>query len=399
MTTTSLPAAVAQKTTYAVIFAVAFCHLINDVMQSLLTAIYPILKQEHGLDFVQVGLLSFTFQVTASLLQPIIGVQTDRRPQPYSLAVGMGFTLVGLVMLGFAEDYWLLLAGAAAIGLGSAVFHPESSRVARLASGGRYGFAQSTFQVGGNAGAALGPLLAAFVVLPRGQSAVAWFAFAALIGMLVLGRVGQWYAARLREAAKRQAPARGLIFDRRTTGVALVVLVLLTLSKNAYTASIVNYFTFYLIEKFGVDVQTSQIMLFLYLAASAVGVYLGGPIGDRFGAKFVIWFSILGALPFALALPYADLTWAIVLVMVIGAVLSSAFPAIVVFGQELMPGRVGMVAGMFFGFAFGIGGIAAALMGALADARGIDFVFQVTSYLPLFGLLTVFLPDMRKLAR
>jgi len=399
LTTTSLPAAVAQKTTYAVIFAVAFCHLINDVMQSLLTAIYPILKQEHGLDFVQVGLLSFTFQVTASLLQPIIGVQTDRRPQPYSLAVGMGFTLVGLVMLGFAEDYWLLLAGAAAIGLGSAVFHPESSRVARLASGGRYGFAQSTFQVGGNAGAALGPLLAAFVVLPRGQSAVAWFAFAALIGMLVLGRVGQWYAARLREAAKRQAPARGLIFDRRTTGVALVVLVLLTLSKNAYTASIVNYFTFYLIEKFGVDVQTSQIMLFLYLAASAVGVYLGGPIGDRFGAKFVIWFSILGALPFALALPYADLTWAIVLVMVIGAVLSSAFPAIVVFGQELMPGRVGMVAGMFFGFAFGIGGIAAALMGALADARGIDFVFQVTSYLPLFGLLTVFLPDMRKLAR
>lgn len=396
MTTTSLPAAVAQKTAYAVIFAVAFCHLINDVMQSLLTAIYPILKQTHGLDFVQVGLLSFTFQVTASLLQPLIGIQTDRRPQPYSLAVGMGFTLVGLVMLGFADDYRLLLAGAAAIGLGSAVFHPESSRVARLASGGRYGFAQSTFQVGGNAGAAIGPLLAAFVVVPRGQSAVAWFGFAALIGMVVLAQVGRWYAARLREAAQRQAPARTLAFDRRTTGVALAVLVLLTLSKHAYAAAIVNYFTFYLIEKFGVDVQTSQVMLFLYLAASAVGVYLGGPIGDRFGAKFVIWFSILGALPFALALPYADLGWTIVLAMVIGAVLSSAFPAIVVFGQELMPGRVGMVAGMFFGFAFGIAGIAAALMGALADARGVAFVFQLTSYLPLFGLLTVFLPDMRK---
>jgi FSR family fosmidomycin resistance protein-like MFS transporter len=394
LTTTSLPTA--QKTAHAVIFAVAVCHLINDVMQSLLTAIYPILKETHGLDFVQVGLLSFTFRVTASLLQPVIGFQTDRRPQPYSLAVGMGFTLVGLVMLGFAGNYALLLAGAAAIGLGSAVFHPESSRVARLASGGRYGFAQSAFQVGGNAGAAIGPLLAAFVVAPRGQSALAWFGFAALAGMVILARVGRWYAARLREAAQRQAPARRLVFDRRTTGVALVVLVLLTLSKNAYTASIANYFTFYLIEKFGVDVQTSQIMLFLYLAASAAGVYLGGPIGDRFGAKFVIWFSILGVLPFALALPYADLTWAIVLVVVIGAVLSSAFPAIVVFAQELMPGRVGTVAGMFFGFAFGMGGIAAALMGALADARGIDFVFQITSYLPLFGLLTVFLPDMKK---
>ncbi len=397
MTTTSLPTA--QKTAHAVIFAVAVCHLINDVMQSLLTAIYPILKETHGLDFVQVGLLSFTFRVTASLLQPVIGFQTDRRPQPYSLAVGMGFTLVGLVMLGFAGNYALLLAGAAAIGLGSAVFHPESSRVARLASGGRYGFAQSAFQVGGNAGAAIGPLLAAFVVAPRGQSALAWFGFAALAGMVILARVGRWYAARLREAAQRQAPARRLVFDRRTTGVALVVLVLLTLSKNAYTASIANYFTFYLIEKFGVDVQTSQIMLFLYLAASAAGVYLGGPIGDRFGAKFVIWFSILGVLPFALALPYADLTWAIVLVVVIGAVLSSAFPAIVVFAQELMPGRVGTVAGMFFGFAFGMGGIAAALMGALADARGIDFVFQITSYLPLFGLLTVFLPDMKKAGR
>lgn len=394
MTTTSLPAAVAQKTAYAVIFAVAFCHLINDVMQSLLTAIYPILKQTHGLDFVQVGLLSFTFQVTASLLQPLIGIQTDRRPQPYSLAVGMGFTLVGLVMLGFADDYRLLLAGAAAIGLGSAVFHPESSRVARLASGGRYGFAQSTFQVGGNAGAAIGPLLAAFVVVPRGQSAVAWFGFAALIGMVVLAQVGRWYAARLREAAQRQAPARTLAFDRRTTGVALAVLVLLTLSKHAYAAAIVNYFTFYLIEKFGVDVQTSQVMLFLYLAASAVGVYLGGPIGDRFGAKFVIWFSILGALPFALALPYADLGWTIVLAMVIGAVLSSAFPAIVVFGQELMPGRVGMVAGMFFGFAFGMGGIGAAVLGVLADSHGIEFVYQICAFLPLLGLLTVLLPTI-----
>ncbi|HEX4298671.1 MAG TPA: MFS transporter [Devosia sp.] len=397
MTTVSLAAAQspAAKTAFAIIFAVAFCHLINDIMQSLLTAIYPILKASYGLNFIQLGLLTLTFQCTASLLQPVIGIYTDKRPLPYSIAAGMGFTLIGLVVLGFAHDYWLLLVGSAFIGFGSAVFHPESSRVARLASGGRHGFAQSTFQVGGNAGQAIGPLLAAFVVLPHGQSSIAWFAVAALVGMLVLMRVGGWYTNHQRVHASRPAASRTLPLDRRTTGVALTVLTILTFTKNIYTAAMGNYFTFFVIQKFGVSVQESQIVLFAFLGASAVGVFLGGPIGDRFGARFVIWFSILGAVPFALLLPYADFTWTVVLSVLVGLIISSCFPAIVVFAQELLPGRVGMVAGMFFGFAFGIGGIAAAALGALADAKGIGFVFQLTSYLPLLGLLTIFLPRMQ----
>jgi len=401
VTTTSYAAPVAsaaQRTSFAIIFAVAFCHGINDIMQSLLTAIYPILKDSYGLDYIQLGLLTLTFQCTASLLQPLIGIYTDKRPLPYSIATGMAFTLVGLIVLGFAHDYWLLLAGSALIGFGSAVFHPESSRVARLASGGRHGFAQSTFQVGGNTGQAIGPLLAAFVVLPHGQTSIAWFALAALCGMLVLSWVGRWYAEHMRAAAKRPAASTALPFDRRTTVIALTVLTLLTFTKNIYMAGIGNYFTFYLIHKFGLDVQTSQLMLFLFLGASAFGVFLGGPIGDRYGAKVVIWLSILGALPFALVLPYADFTWTMILIVIIGIVFSSCFSAIVVFAQELVPGRVGMVAGIFFGFAFGIGGIAAAALGALADVKGIDYVFQVTSYLPLLGLLTVFLPDMKRTA-
>ena len=400
MTTTTYPGeARAQNTAFAIIFAVAFCHGINDIMQSLLTAIYPILKQSYGLDYIQLGLLTLTFQCTASLLQPIIGIYTDKRPLPYSIAAGMAFTAVGLVILGFSQAYWLLVVGSAFIGFGSAVFHPESSRVARLASGGRHGFAQSTFQVGGNTGQAIGPLLAAFVVLPHGQSSIAWFALAALVGMVTLSWVGRWYTGHMRAAARRPAASTALPFNRRTTIIALVVLTLLTFTKNAYMAAIGNYFTFYLIHKFGVDVQSSQIILFLFLGASAVGVFLGGPIGDRYGAKFVIWLSILGALPFALLLPYADFTWTIVLSVVIGIIFSSCFSAIVVFAQELVPGRVGMIAGIFFGFAFGIGGIAAAALGALADSKGIDFVFQVTSYLPLLGLLTVLLPDFRKARR
>jgi FSR family fosmidomycin resistance protein-like MFS transporter len=398
VTTTALPhsASTAQRTTFAIIFAVSLCHGINDIMQSLLTAIYPILKQSYGLDFVQLGLLTLTFQCTASLLQPVIGIYTDKRPLPYSIATGMGFTAVGLLLLGFAHDYWLLLIGSAFIGFGSAVFHPESSRVARLASGGRHGFAQSTFQVGGNTGQAIGPLLVAFVVLPRGQGSVAWFAVAALCGGLILTWVGRWYGEHMRQAASRPAMSTALPFDRRTTVIALIVLTLLTFTKNIYMAGIGNYFTFYLIHKFGLDVGQSQLMLFLFLGASAVGVFLGGPIGDRFGAKFVIWFSIIGALPFALALPYADFTWTVVLSIIIGIVFSSCFSAIVVFAQELMPGRIGMVAGIFFGLAFGAGGIGAAALGALADVRGIDFLFQVTSYLPLLGVLTVFLPDFKR---
>ena len=386
----------ASETTLAIIVALAFSHFLNDIMQSLLTAIYPILKSNYGLDFVQIGLLTFTFQVTASLLQPAIGMYTDKHPLPYSLVAGMASTMVGLIVLGLANSYWLLLVGAACIGLGSAVFHPESSRVARLASGGRHGLAQSLFQVGGNLGSAIGPLLAAFVVLPRGQQSVSWFAIGSLLGIFILWRVGSWYAAHRRANAGRPAMSTAMPFDRRTTLIALAVLTVLTLTKNAYMASLSSYYTFFLIDKFGVGVQDSQLLLFVYLGASALGVFLGGPIGDRFGAKFVIWFSILGVLPFTLALPYADLTWTVVLTVIIGLVFSSAFSAIVVFAQELMPGRVGMIAGIFFGFAFGAGGIAAAALGAVADVTGIGYVFWLCSFLPLAGLLTVLLPEMRR---
>jgi FSR family fosmidomycin resistance protein-like MFS transporter len=386
----------AQKTTLSIIVAVSVCHLINDVMQSMLTAIYPILKANYGLDFVQIGLLTFTFQVTASLLQPAIGMYTDKRPMPYSLPIGMASSLLGLIVLGFAQSYWLLLLGSALVGLGSAIFHPESSRVARLASGGRHGMAQSLFQVGGNVGSAIGPLLAAFVVLQNGQSSVSWFAVGSLIGIFILWRVGGWYAEHRRANAGRAPISTALPLDRRTTWIALGVLTVLTLTKNAYMAGLSSYYTFYLIDKFGVGVQDSQLLLFVYLGASALGVFMGGPIGDRFGAKFVIWFSILGVLPFTLALPYADLTWTVILTIIIGLVFSSAFSAIVVFAQELMPGRVGMIAGIFFGFAFGAGGIAAAALGALADVTSIEYVFWLCSFMPFAGLLTVFLPEMKR---
>ncbi|HEY9012627.1 MAG TPA: MFS transporter [Devosia sp.] len=396
MTDAAIPASrpLVQKTSLSIIIAVSVCHLINDVMQSLLTAIYPILKANYGLDFVQIGLLTFTFQVTASLLQPAIGIFTDKRPMPYSLPVGMASSLIGLLVLGFASSYWLLLVGSALVGLGSAIFHPESSRVARLASGGRHGLAQSLFQVGGNAGSAIGPLLAAFVVLNHGQTSVSWFAAGSLVGIFILWRVGAWYAEHRRANAGKMPASTALIFDKRTTFIALAVLTVLTLTKNAYMAGLSSYYTFFLIDKFGVAVQDSQLLLFVYLGASAVGVFLGGPLSDRFGVKFVIWFSILGVLPFTLALPYADLTWTVILTIIIGLIFSSAFSAIVVFAQELMPGRVGMIAGIFFGFAFGAGGIAAAALGALADVTGIQYVFWLCSFLPLAGLLTVFLPNM-----
>jgi FSR family fosmidomycin resistance protein-like MFS transporter len=385
----------ADNTAYAVILAVSFCHLLNDVMQSLLAAIYPMLKADYGLDFWQIGVLTMTFQVTASLLQPLIGMITDKRPMPYSLPVGMGSSMVGLFILAFASDYALLILGAAFIGIGSAIFHPESSRVARLASGGRYGLAQSLFQVGGNFGSALGPLLAAFIVVPRGQGSVAWFSVAALLGMIILWQVGNWYSRYRIRSAKRPANAATVALPRRKIVIALVVLALLVFTKNIYLASLSSYFTFYVIHKFGVTVQQSQLMLFIFLGAAAVGTVAGGPIGDRFGPKFVIWFSILGVLPFTLALPYANLEWTMVLTGLIGLILASAFPAIVVFAQELVPGRVGMIAGIFFGFAFGMAGIAAAVLGVVADARGIEFVYLVCSYLPLLGLLTIFLPSQR----
>ena len=396
LTATASPSAsqLAGKTTLSIIVAVSVCHLINDVMQSLLSAIYPILKDNYGLDYVQIGLLTFTFQCVASLLQPAIGMYTDKRPLPFSLPVGMAASLVGLIILGFAQSYWLLLVGSAFVGLGSAIFHPESSRVARLASGGRHGLAQSLFQVGGNVGSAIGPLLAAFVVLRLGQWSVSLFAVGSMIGIVILFQVGRWYAEHRRANAGRAPASTALIFDRRTTLVALTVLTILTLTKNAYTASFASYYTFFLIDKFAVDVQDAQVLLFVFLGASALGVFLGGPIGDRFGAKFVIWFSILGVLPFTLALPYADLTWTVILTIIIGLIFSSAFSAIVVFAQELMPGRIGMIAGIFFGFAFGAGGIAAAALGALADTTSIQYVFWLCSFLPFAGLLTIFLPDM-----
>lgn len=388
--------AIAEKTAYAVLLAVSFGHMLNDIMQSMLAAIYPMLKSDYGLDFWQIGLLTMAFQVTASLLQPAIGLVTDRKPMPYSLPVGMGSTLVGLLLLAMATNYPMLLIGAMFVGLGSAIFHPESSRVARLASGGRYGMAQALFQVGGNVGTAIGPLLAAFIVVPRGQGSVGWFSLAALLGMIVLWRVSQWYSQYRIRTASRPAVARTLTLPRRKVAISLAILIALVFAKNVYMAGITSYYTFYLIEKFGVSVQHSQVLLFVFLGAVAAGTILGGLIGDRIGSKTVIWFSILGVLPFTLALPYADLFWTPVLTVAIGLIMASAFPQIIVFGQELLPGRVGMVAGMFFGFAFGLGGIGAAVLGVVADVKGIEYVYRACSFLPVLGLLTVFLPNLKK---
>ncbi len=384
----------AAKVTFSILLAVSFCHLLNDVMQSLLPAVYPMLKTSYGLSFWQIGLLTTAFQGTASLLQPLIGYYTDRRPVEYSTSAGMTSTLLGLVLLSFAHGYAMLLIGAMLVGLGSAVFHPESSRIARLASGGRHGLAQSLFQVGGNFGTALGPLLAAFIVLPYGQSSIAWFAVIALLGIAILWRVSQWGSS-VRGRPKAGAEAAAMPFPRDRTILAIATLAVLVFSKYIYMASLTSYYTFYAIHKFGVSVQQSQLMLFAFLGAVAAGTILGGPIGDRIGTKTVIWISILGVLPFTLALPYANLEWTIALTIVIGVVLASAFSAIVVFAQELVPGRVGMISGLFFGFAFGIAGIAAAVLGIVADAKGIDYVYHVCSYLPLLGLLTLFLPSLK----
>jgi FSR family fosmidomycin resistance protein-like MFS transporter len=335
------------------------------------------------------------FQITASLLQPFIGHYTDKRPVPYSTSIAMGSTFAGLILLAFANSYAGLVIGAAFVGVGSAIFHPESSRIARLASGGRHGFAQSLFQLGGNFGTAIGPLLAAFIVVPRGQTSVAWFAAIALVAMVILWKIGEWATA---AGSKRNGAlhSAGPIHTRGKTAAALAVLAVLVFSKNIYTASFASFYTFYAIHRFGVSVQESQLMLFAFLGASAVGTILGGIYGDRFGSKMVIWFSILGCLPFSLALPYADFTWTIVLSILIGLILSSAFPAIVVFAQELVPGRVGMISGIFFGAAFGMAGIAAAVLGIVADAKGVDYVYEICSYLPFIGLLTVFLPGTAK---
>jgi FSR family fosmidomycin resistance protein-like MFS transporter len=390
----------AQGTALGILGAMSVCHGLNDLMQSVLPAVYPILKETYRLDFGQVGLMTFANQATASLLQPLIGFFTDKRPKPFSLPIGMGFTLVGLLMLAFAPTFAMVLVSVAFVGIGSAVFHPESSRVARLASGGRHGFAQSLFQVGGKAGSATGPLLAAFIVLPHGQRSIAWFALTALVGMAILTKVSVWYKSHLSHRASRPAGSafrQGVPVWR--VKLALVILVLLVFSKNVYLGSLTSFYTFYLIQKFAVSVQSAQFHLFVLLGAVAAGTFIGGPVGDRIGRKYVIWVSILGALPFTLLLPYANLFWTGVLTVVIGLIMASAFSAIVVFAQELVPGRVGTVAGIFFGFAFGAGGIGAALLGQLADATSITHVYKVSSFLPAIGLLTVFLPNVEPAKR
>ena len=385
----------AGQTAVGILAAISFCHMLNDMMQSLLPAMYPMLKGAYRLSFGQIGLLTFTFQFTASLLQPLIGAYADRRPRPYSLAVGMGFTLAGLLLLAFAGSYALLLCGAGLIGTGSSVFHPESSRVARMASGGRHGLAQSVFQVGGNFGSAAGPLLAAFIVLPRGQTSVAWFSGVALLGMVVLFNVGHWYKRHGVMRLKRAAAAHSLT-PRRHVTIAIAVLLALIFSKYFYLASITSYYTFYLIDHFHVSVRNAQLLLFVFLGSAALGGFIGGPLGDRLGAKYIIWASILGVLPFTLLLPHVNLFWTAVLTVPIGLILSSAFPAIVVYAQDLLPGRTGTVAGLFFGLAFGMGSVGAAVLGALADHVGIAPVYQICAFLPLIGLLAALLPDVHR---
>jgi FSR family fosmidomycin resistance protein-like MFS transporter len=385
-----------EGTLLRVLAAVSFCHLLNDMMQSLLPSIYPILKSSFHLNFGQIGLITLTFQITASLLQPFIGHFTDKRPMPYSLPIGMSCTLVGLVLLAYAPTFGLLLIAASLFGVGSAIFHPESSRVSRMASGGKHGFAQSFFQVGGNTGSAIGPLLAAFIILPRGQIGVLWFVLAAVTGIAVLSWVSRWYKARLEHLQSRPVAHREQRqpLPRRQVFGALFILMLLVFSKYFYIASLTSYYTFYLISRFHVSVASSQLHLFVLFGAIAAGTLIGGPIGDKIGRKYVIWWSILGVLPFTLLLPYANLFWTGILSVIIGVVIASAFSAILVYAQELVPGRIGMISGLFFGFAFGMGGIGAAVLGKIADMTSIIYVYHLCAYLPAIGLLTGLLPNI-----
>lgn len=393
-----LQAPAPQKTFFVVLVAISFCHLLNDMVQSLIVAIYPNLQKSLHLDLAQFGLISLTYQITASLLQPFVDIYTDKHPKPFSLSVGMGFTLAGMIVLSRAASFEMLLVGGALVGVGSSIFHPESSRIARLASGGRHGLAQSVFQVGGNGGSSLGPLLAALVVTPYGQGSVAWFAPAAILGIVILWRIGAWYQSHIASkgaAGKHQHVLPGSI-SRKTVWLSISVLIGLMFSKFFYLASLSNYYTFYLIKKFGVPVATSQRYLFLFLLSTAVGTILGGPIGDRFGRRLVIWFSILGVLPFTLLLPHLNLFWTGIVTIPIGLILASAFSAIVVYAQDLLPGRVGMVSGIFFGLAFGLGGIGAAALGWLADRTSVEYVYQLCAYLPAIGFLAALLPNFKK---
>lgn len=388
---------VTEGTAYAILFTIGTCHLLNDMIQSVIPAIYPLLKDKFGFTFAQIGIITLVFQLTSSVLQPFVGLYADRHPQPYSLATGMCFTLVGLIALAFAPNFMLLLLSVALIGCGSSVFHPEASRVAQMASGGKKSLAQSIFQVGGNGGSAFGPLLAALVVIPYGQHAVGWFALVAMLASLLLTRIGFWYSLVLNEIKEqhRKKTFAPHTLPKRTVHLALGILVLMIFSKYFFNACMTSYFTFYLIEKFGVSVQTSQYCLFAYLAAFAIGTLVGGFLGDRYGRKYVILFSILGAAPFTLAMPYLNLGWTIVMAVITGLIIASAFSAIVVYATDLMPDKVGMIAGIFFGLMSGLGGIGSAFFGWLADKTSIEFIFHVSTWLPLFGIIAFFLPNIR----
>ena len=395
----SLAETLSGQTIFPVLLAISFSHLLNDTIQSLIPSIYPIVKNSFHLSFAQIGLITLTFQLSASLLQPLVGFYTDKKPQPFSLAASMCFTVAGLILLSRASTYHVVLISVSMIGIGSAIFHPEASKVAYMAAGERRGLAQSIFQVGGNAGSSLGPLLAALIIVPYGQSNIVWFSLLAFLAMIVLSKLGFWYKSHLSSLQRKPSKKNnGIAVELSKSRITLSVIILLVLifSKYFYIASIVSYYTFYLIHKFHVSVQTSQLYLFIFLLAVAAGTILGGPLGDRFGRKYVIWFSILGAAPFTLLLPHASLFFTCVLSIFIGLIIASAFSAILVYAQELLPGKVGMVSGLFFGFAFGMGGLGSALLGALADKTSIEYVYQLCAYLPLIGLLTVLLPDLKK---
>lgn len=388
----------AEKTIFSILFAISFSHLLNDTIQSIIPAIYTIVKESLNLNFAQIGLITLTFQLSASILQPVVGLYTDRKPQPYSLAIGMGFSLIGLLVISQTETFPMLLLSVALIGVGSSIFHPEASRIAHLASGGKRGLAQSIFQLGGNTGSSLGPLVAALIIVPFGKPSIIWFTGVALLAIVILRWVGSWYAKHMLlsiEKKKANQEARPTL-PRKKIIFSIGILLVLIFSKNVYIASMTSYFTFYLIDKFDLSVQTSQYYLFAFLFSIAAGTFLGGPIGDRFGRKYVIWISILGAAPFTMLLPYANLFWTGILIVPIGVILASAFSAILVYAQELIPGKVGTIAGLFFGFAFGVAGMGSAVLGKVADQTSIAYVYQICSFLPLIGILTLFLPSIEQ---
>ena len=388
---------ISGKTVYPILIAISISHLLNDALQSIIPAIYPVVKDTFSLSFAQVGLITLTFQLSASILQPFVGLYTDRKPQPYSLAIGMGFTLVGLIFLSRAPSFDVLIISVAMVGIGSSIFHPEASRMAHMASGGRRGMAQSIFQLGGNFGSSIGPLLAALIIVPYGQSNIIWFSALALLAIILLINIGGWYKRKIRIKAKRpeKETTQVQVLPKKTIIYSVLILLVLIFSKYIYLTSMTTYYTFYVIHKFGVSVQDSQVYLFIFLFSIAAGTIIGGPLGDKFGRKYVIWASILGVAPFSLLLPHANLLWTIILTIPIGVILASAFSAILVYAHELFPGKVGMVSGLFFGFAFGMAGIGSAVLGGIADRTSIEYVYQICAFMPLIGLITAFLPNIK----